>query len=106
MSRQQLLTLIATILGSTVVFLDATVVNVALPSISNNLNSPVADGTLRVSRGSFTLPGFRLRNVEGSIRIAYDADKPEPPLLAQVREQLPVLPVRPLADDVDVPAAS
>ena len=39
MSRQQLLTLVATILGSTVVFLDATVVNVALPSIGEDLNS-------------------------------------------------------------------
>jgi EmrB/QacA subfamily drug resistance transporter len=38
-SRQQLLTLIATILGSTVVFLDATVVNVALPSIGEDLGA-------------------------------------------------------------------
>jgi EmrB/QacA subfamily drug resistance transporter len=38
-SRQQLLTLVATIFGSTVVFLDATVVNVALPSISEDLNA-------------------------------------------------------------------
>ena len=36
MTRQQRLTLIATILGSTVVFLDATVVNVALPSIGGS----------------------------------------------------------------------
>jgi EmrB/QacA subfamily drug resistance transporter len=42
MSRQQRLTLIATILGSTVVFLDGTVVNVALPSISDNLNAGLA----------------------------------------------------------------
>jgi EmrB/QacA subfamily drug resistance transporter len=41
-SRQQRLTLIATILGSTVVFLDGTVVNVALPSISDNLNAGLA----------------------------------------------------------------
>ncbi len=39
MSRQQLLTLIATILGSIVVFLDATVVNVALPSIGEDLDA-------------------------------------------------------------------
>ncbi len=39
MSRQQLLTLIATILGSIVVFLDATVVNVALPAISEDLDA-------------------------------------------------------------------
>jgi EmrB/QacA subfamily drug resistance transporter len=37
-TRQQRLTLIATILGSTVVFLDGTVVNVALPAISDGLN--------------------------------------------------------------------
>src|SRR6478735_1341032 len=42
MSCQQRLTLIATILGSTVVFLDGTVVNVALPSISDGLNSGLA----------------------------------------------------------------
>ena len=41
-SRQQRLTLIATILGSTVVFLDGTVVNVALPSISDGLNAGLA----------------------------------------------------------------
>ncbi len=39
MSRQQLLTLVATILGSIVVFLDATVVNVALPAISEDLDA-------------------------------------------------------------------
>jgi EmrB/QacA subfamily drug resistance transporter len=36
-------TVIATILGSTVVFLDATVVNVALPAISDDLNTGLAD---------------------------------------------------------------
>jgi len=41
-SRRQRLTLIATILGSTVVFLDATVVNVALPAISDDLNAGLA----------------------------------------------------------------
>jgi len=41
-SRQQRLTLIATILGSTVVFLDATVINVALPSISDGLHAGLA----------------------------------------------------------------
>ena len=39
MSRAQRLTLIATILGSTVVFLDSTVVNVALPAIKEGLGS-------------------------------------------------------------------
>ena len=42
MSRRQRLTLIATILGSTVVFLDGTVVNVALPSISDDLDAGLA----------------------------------------------------------------
>ena len=42
MSRQERLTLVATILGSTVVFLDSTVVNVALPSISDNLDAGLA----------------------------------------------------------------
>ncbi len=42
MTRRQRLTLIATILGSTVVFLDGTVVNVALPSISDNLDAGLA----------------------------------------------------------------
>jgi len=41
-SRQQRLTLIATILGSTVVFLDGTVVNVALPSIADSLDAGLA----------------------------------------------------------------
>ena len=36
-------TIIATILGSTVVFLDATVVNVALPAISDDLDTGLAD---------------------------------------------------------------
>jgi EmrB/QacA subfamily drug resistance transporter len=40
--RRQLLTLIATILGSTVVFLDSTVVNVALPAISDDLDAGLA----------------------------------------------------------------
>jgi EmrB/QacA subfamily drug resistance transporter len=41
-SRQQRLTLVATILGSTVVFLDGTVVNVALPAISDGLDAGLA----------------------------------------------------------------
>jgi EmrB/QacA subfamily drug resistance transporter len=41
-SRQQRLTLVATILGSTVVFLDATVINVALPAISDDLDAGLA----------------------------------------------------------------
>jgi EmrB/QacA subfamily drug resistance transporter len=42
MSRQERLTLVATILGSTVVFLDATVVNVALPAIGDDLGAGLA----------------------------------------------------------------
>jgi EmrB/QacA subfamily drug resistance transporter len=41
--RRKRFTMIATILGSTIVFLDATVVNVALPAISDNLNAGLAD---------------------------------------------------------------
>jgi EmrB/QacA subfamily drug resistance transporter len=41
-SRQERLTLVATILGSTVVFLDGTVVNVALPAISDSLGAGLA----------------------------------------------------------------
>ncbi len=42
MSRSQRLTLVAAILGSTVVFLDTTVVNVALPSIGRGLDAGLA----------------------------------------------------------------
>ncbi|MGH2981065.1 MAG: DHA2 family efflux MFS transporter permease subunit, partial [Solirubrobacterales bacterium] len=42
MSRQQRLTLVATILGSTIVFLDATVVNVALPAMKDDLDTGLA----------------------------------------------------------------
>jgi EmrB/QacA subfamily drug resistance transporter len=41
-SRRQRLTLVATILGSTVVFLDSTVVNIALPAISDDLDAGLA----------------------------------------------------------------
>ena len=41
--RRQKLTLVATILGSTIVFLDATVVNVALPNLSDDLGAGLAD---------------------------------------------------------------
>ncbi len=42
MSRSQRLTLVATILGSTIVFLDSTVVNVALPAIAEGLDAGLA----------------------------------------------------------------
>jgi EmrB/QacA subfamily drug resistance transporter len=41
--RRNLLTLVATILGSTIVFLDSTVVNVALPALSDDLDASLAD---------------------------------------------------------------
>ncbi len=41
--RRRLYTLVATILGSTIVFLDSTVVNVALPAISDDLDAGLAD---------------------------------------------------------------
>jgi EmrB/QacA subfamily drug resistance transporter len=41
--RRNVLTLVATILGSTIVFLDATIVNVALPAISDDLDTGLAD---------------------------------------------------------------
>jgi EmrB/QacA subfamily drug resistance transporter len=42
MPARQRLTLVATILGSTVVFLDATVINVALPAVSEDLGAGLA----------------------------------------------------------------
>src|SRR5215218_9518684 len=42
MSRAERLTLVATILASTAVFLDATVVNVALPAIQRDLDTSLA----------------------------------------------------------------
>jgi EmrB/QacA subfamily drug resistance transporter len=42
-SRRKTLTLVATILGSTIVFLDSTVVNVALPAISDDLGAGLSD---------------------------------------------------------------
>ena len=42
MTRKEKLTLIATILGSTIVFLDSTVVNVALPTIQEDLDTGLA----------------------------------------------------------------
>jgi EmrB/QacA subfamily drug resistance transporter len=64
-SRQQRLTLIATILGSTVVFLDSTVVNVALPAISNNLDAGLAGQQWVVEAYMLTLVSLLL--VGGSL---------------------------------------
>ncbi len=65
MSRQQRLTLIATILGSTVVFLDGTVVNVALPAISDGLDVGLAGQQWVVEAYTLALVGLLL--VGGSL---------------------------------------
>jgi EmrB/QacA subfamily drug resistance transporter len=64
-SRQQLLTLIATILGSTVVFLDSTVVNVALPAIARGLDAGLAGQQWVVEAYMLTLVSLLL--VGGSL---------------------------------------
>jgi EmrB/QacA subfamily drug resistance transporter len=64
-TRQQRLTLIATILGSTVVFLDGTVVNVALPSISDGLDVGLAGQQWVVE--AYTLALVSLLLVGGSL---------------------------------------
>jgi EmrB/QacA subfamily drug resistance transporter len=64
-SRSQRLTLIATILGSTVVFLDGTVVNVALPAISDGLDVGLAGQQWVVE--AYTLALVALLLVGGSL---------------------------------------
>jgi EmrB/QacA subfamily drug resistance transporter len=64
-SRQQLLTLVATILGSTVVFLDSTVVNVALPPIADDLDAGLAGQQWVVEAYMLTLVSLLL--VGGSL---------------------------------------
>ncbi len=65
MTRQQLLTLVATILGSTVVFLDSTVVNVALPPISDDLDAGLSGQQWVVEAYMLTLVALLL--VGGSL---------------------------------------
>lgn len=65
MSRSQRLTLVATILGSTVVFLDSTVVNVALPAISDGLDVGLAGQQWVVE--AYTLALVSLLLVGGSL---------------------------------------
>ncbi|HEU4707174.1 MAG TPA: MFS transporter [Solirubrobacterales bacterium] len=65
MSRRQLLTLVATILGSTVVFLDSTVVNVALPAIREGLHGGLAGQQWVVEAYMLTLVSLLL--VGGSL---------------------------------------
>jgi EmrB/QacA subfamily drug resistance transporter len=64
-SRRQLLTLVATILGSTVVFLDSTVVNVALPAISDGLDAGLSGQQWVVEAYMLTLVSLLL--VGGSL---------------------------------------
>jgi EmrB/QacA subfamily drug resistance transporter len=64
-SRQERLTLVATILGSTVVFLDATVVNVALPSVGENLGTGLSGQQWVVEAYMLTLVSLLL--VGGSL---------------------------------------
>jgi EmrB/QacA subfamily drug resistance transporter len=64
-SRQQRLTLVATILGSTVVFLDSTVVNVALPAIADGLDAALAGQQWVVESYMLTLVSLLL--VGGSL---------------------------------------
>ncbi len=65
MTRQQRLTLVATILGSTIVFLDSTVVNVALPTIQEDLDTGLAGQQWVVEAYMLTLVSFLL--VGGSL---------------------------------------
>jgi EmrB/QacA subfamily drug resistance transporter len=64
-SRQQRLTLVAAILGSTVVFLDSTVVNVALPPIADALDAGLAGQQWVVEAYMLTLVSLLL--VGGSL---------------------------------------
>jgi EmrB/QacA subfamily drug resistance transporter len=64
-TRQQRLTLIATILGSTVVFLDSTVVNVALPAIADVLDAGLSGQQWVVESYMLTLVSLLL--VGGSL---------------------------------------
>lgn len=65
MSREQLLTLVAAVLGSTVVFLDSTVVNVAIPPISRDLDAGLAGQQWVVEAYMLTLVALLL--VGGSL---------------------------------------
>src|SRR5918997_3393088 len=74
MTRQQRLTLVAAILGSSVAGLDATVVNVALPAIENDLGGGLAGqqwvvNAYLLTLGSLILLGGTLGDVYGPRRI-------------------------------------
>jgi EmrB/QacA subfamily drug resistance transporter len=68
-SRRERLTLIATILGSTIVFLDSTVVNVALPAIQDDLDTGLAGQQWVVEGYMLTLVALLL--VGGSLGDLY-----------------------------------
>lgn len=68
-TRPQRLTLLATILGSTIVFLDSTVVNVALPAIQRDLDTGLAGQQWVVEAYMLTLVAFLL--VGGSLGDLY-----------------------------------
>ena len=69
MSRRERLTLLATILGSTIVFLDSTVVNVALPAIQEDLDTGLAGQQWIVEAYMLTLVSLLL--VGGSLGDLY-----------------------------------
>jgi EmrB/QacA subfamily drug resistance transporter len=68
-TRKQQLTLLATILGSTIVFLDSTVVNVALPAIQQDLDTGLAGQQWVVEAYMLTLVSLML--VGGSLGDLY-----------------------------------
>ena len=69
MTRRERLTLVATILGSTIVFLDSTVVNVALPAIQRDLDTGLAGQQWVVEAYMLTLVSLLL--VGGSLGDLY-----------------------------------
>jgi EmrB/QacA subfamily drug resistance transporter len=68
-TRKEKLTLLATILGSTIVFLDSTIVNVALPSIQEDLDTGLAGQQWIVEAYMLTLVSLLL--VGGSLGDLY-----------------------------------
>jgi EmrB/QacA subfamily drug resistance transporter len=68
-TRQERLTLVATILGSTIVFLDSTVVSVALPAIQDDLDTGLAGQQWVVEAYMLTLVSLML--VGGSLGDLY-----------------------------------
>ena len=74
MAASTRLTLIAAILGSSIVFIDSTVVNVALPSIQDDLGGGLAaqqwvvDAYL-LTLGSLILVGGSLGDIFGEVRL-------------------------------------